>query len=150
MVEFAASIAGIVGTVLGIGKCFTYLFNHKSNLRNLELEVGKLKVKKALVDVKVGEARNNVEEILETVEQWVIKVNFIVPEAEMLIEERANVGCFNLKARHKQSRKASKKVKDVTELLELQEAFGDQEDEAWSLFRKMTELPRSLKKVLFI
>ncbi|KAJ0014012.1 hypothetical protein Pint_20007 [Pistacia integerrima] len=126
MVEFAASIAGIVGTVLGVGKCFTYLFNHKSNLSKLEREVGKLKVTKNKVDVKVEDATNNVEEILEPVKQWVIKANSIVPEAETLIEERANVGCFNLKARYKQSRKASKKVEDVAQLLEEQEAFGDQ------------------------
>ncbi|KAJ0013435.1 hypothetical protein Pint_20030 [Pistacia integerrima] len=150
MVEFAASIAGIVGTVLGVGKCFTYLFNHKSNLSKLEREVGKLKVTKNIVDGKVEDARNNVEEILETVEQWVIRVNSIVPEADTLIEERANVGCFNLKARYRQSRRASIKVEEVAQLLEEREAFGNKEDEAWNLFRKMTELPRSLKKVLFI
>ncbi|KAJ0014259.1 hypothetical protein Pint_20029 [Pistacia integerrima] len=138
MVDIAGNVAGIVSAVLDVDKCFMYLLNHKSNIRILEREVGKLKVARDEVERKVEVARNNVEMIEEIVEQWVIKVNSIVPESETLIKERANVRCFSLKARYKQSRKASKKVQDVAELLHLQEAFGDQEDEAWRLFRKMT------------
>ncbi|KAJ0014257.1 hypothetical protein Pint_20027 [Pistacia integerrima] len=126
MVETAGAIAGIVSAVLDVGKCFMSLFNHKSNLRNLETEVGKLKVARGKVERKVEVARNNVEEIEEPVGQWVSDVNSIVDEAETLIGERANIRCFNFIARYKQSRKASKKVKDVADLLELQEAFGDQ------------------------
>ncbi|KAJ0015163.1 hypothetical protein Pint_20020 [Pistacia integerrima] len=126
MVDIAGNVAGIVSAVLDVDKCFMYLLNHKSNIRILEREVGKLKVARDEVERKVEVARNNVEMIEEIVEQWVIKVNSIVPESETLIKERANVQCFSLKARYKQSRKASKKVKDVAELLHLQEAFGDQ------------------------
>ncbi|KAJ0014011.1 hypothetical protein Pint_20006 [Pistacia integerrima] len=133
MVDIAGNVADIVSAVLDVDKCFMYLLNHKSNIRILEREVGKLKVARDEVERKVEVARNNVEMIEEIVEQWVIKVNSIVPESETLIKERANVQCFSLKARYKQSRKASKKVKDVAELLHLQE-----EDEAWRLFRKMT------------
>ncbi|KAJ0079633.1 hypothetical protein Patl1_22797 [Pistacia atlantica] len=90
-----------------------YLFNHKSNLRILEREVRKLKVARDNVEGKVEVARNNAEKIEETVEELVMKVNYIVPKSETLIEERANVRCFNLKAHYKRSRKAPKKVKDV-------------------------------------
>ncbi|XP_031254036.1 probable disease resistance protein At4g27220 isoform X2 [Pistacia vera] len=126
MVDIAGNVAGIVSAVLDVDKCFMYLLNHKSNIRILEREVGKLKVARDEVERKVEVARNNVEMIEEIVEQWVIKVNSIVPESETLIKERANVRCFSLKAGYKQSRKASKKVQDVAELLHLQEAFGDQ------------------------
>ncbi|KAJ0015010.1 hypothetical protein Pint_20014 [Pistacia integerrima] len=150
MVDIAGNVAGIVSAVLGVDKWFMYLFNYKSNLRTLEREVRMLKVKKDEVEGKVEVARNNAEGIRKPVAEWVNNVNSIVREAETLIDERANVRCFNFIARIKQSRKASREVEYVSQLLQLQEAFGDQEDEAWNLFRKMTELPRSLKKVLFI
>ncbi|KAJ0013506.1 hypothetical protein Pint_20011 [Pistacia integerrima] len=70
MVETAGAIAGIVSAVLDVGKCFMSLFNHKSNLRNLETEVGKLKLARGKVKGMVEVARNKAEKIEETVELW--------------------------------------------------------------------------------
>ncbi|KAJ0014138.1 hypothetical protein Pint_20024 [Pistacia integerrima] len=128
MVDIAGATAGIVSAVINVGKCFMSLFNHKSNLRNLETEVRRLKVERENVEGMVGDARKNAETIKETVEQWVSDVNSIVTEAEMLIDERADFRCFHLKARYKLRREISKKVKNVAELLQLREAFGNQKN----------------------
>ncbi|XP_031273501.1 disease resistance protein At4g27190-like [Pistacia vera] len=123
MVENAGAIAGIVSAVLDVGKCYV-LFNHKSNLRNLETEVGKLKLARGKVKGMV-ELLETKRKRLKRLLNVVSDVDSIVPEAETLINGRANVRCFNLGARYKLRRKASRKVEDISQLLKQQEAFGD-------------------------
>ncbi|ESR56070.1 hypothetical protein CICLE_v10018626mg [Citrus x clementina] len=108
---------------MGKGKQFGYFCCYKSNFDHLTKEVEKLRERRESVQHRVDFAKENGEEIEQSVENWLISVDKIVEEAGKFVEddEEANNPCFkglcpNLKNRHQLSKKAAKEVKAIVEL----------------------------------
>ncbi|KAJ0010900.1 hypothetical protein Pint_34693 [Pistacia integerrima] len=127
MEEAAGNAVLEVGKCLAapIGRQFMYLYNYKSNFENLEKEIIELKDARDDVKHKVVAAEKNVEKIKQKVKDWQRGVDSILDEAEKLIQEKTNSRCFNLITCYKNSRKASKMVEAVTEILREKETFSE-------------------------
>ncbi|XP_031271127.1 probable disease resistance protein At4g27220 [Pistacia vera] len=127
MEEAAGNAVLEVGKCLAapIGRQFMYLYNYKSNFENLEKEIIELKDARDDVKHKVVAAEMNVEKIKQKVKDWQRGVDSIIDEAEKLIQEKTNSRCFNLITCYKNSRKASKMVEAVTEILREKETFSE-------------------------
>ncbi|KAJ0078902.1 hypothetical protein Patl1_23452 [Pistacia atlantica] len=146
MAEIVATVAGVVSAVIDVGKCFgrpfMYLYSYKTNFSKLQKDVGRLKDARDEVKLKVDAAENNVEKIKQSVKDWQKEADSIIDEAGKLIGEKANNKCFNLITCYKNSRKASKKAKVLTELLQEKETLGDVVDQK----SKLNSLPNDVCK----
>ncbi|TXG65328.1 hypothetical protein EZV62_006603 [Acer yangbiense] len=123
MVEIAISVAAKIAEYLvaPVRRPFRYLWNYKTNLKNLKNEVEKLEAKRSSVErlVRVG------EEPLPHVEKWQKSANQTIVEASKVVEddpEQANIQCCkgfscpNLMKSYQRSKNAAKKLKDVLKL----------------------------------
>eukprot|EP00257_Ricinus_communis_P022602 XP_015582379.1 uncharacterized protein LOC8285801 [Ricinus communis] len=98
-----------------------YVWNHKSNIKDLKYAVDQLKDEKTAMEHRVEAARRNGEEIEESVKNWQTIVEETIKVAQKILDdnEKANmtccfIGCFsNLKRRHQLSRKAKKEIVEI-------------------------------------
>ncbi|XP_031276402.1 probable disease resistance protein At4g27220 isoform X2 [Pistacia vera] len=102
-----------------------YFWNYKSNYKNLEAEVEKLKDAKERIHHSIVDAKRKGEEIERDVENWLIRANETFDEAGKVFEDdnQANNRCFkglcpNFKAHYRFSKEAVREVEAVVELLE--------------------------------
>jgi len=122
VISIAAKIAEIM--VAPIGRQFGYVLYYKGNLKKMKTNVQKLEGVKDSVQHTVDEARRNGEEIENTVQNWLNKVNSTIDEAEKLIDtqDHAKGHCSmrnfpNVCTRHQLSRKTKKMIQEISEVI---------------------------------
>ncbi|KAL6324295.1 hypothetical protein AAG906_007410 [Vitis piasezkii] len=120
----AAILMSVAATVAGylldpIVRPLGYLFNHRSNLDELEEQVERLGNARARLQQYVDEANRQGDEIQSDVNKWLESTEKIIETAKKLIEdengENTSCLCFNLKLRYQRSRQAKKQSGDIEE-----------------------------------
>ncbi|TXG48780.1 hypothetical protein EZV62_024655 [Acer yangbiense] len=127
MAEIGIAVASKVAeySVAPIAREVGYIWNYMSSFHNLETQLRKLQVRKETVQQSAVEATRQGDEIFQSVQNWLDRVQNIIDEASMVVQEneQANFKCFmgwcpNLKKRYRHSRKATNKVEAVARLYE--------------------------------
>jgi Leucine-rich repeat (LRR) protein/GTPase SAR1 family protein len=120
--NFAAKTAEFM--VEAIGRQFGYILYYKGNLTRMTTDVQRLEGIKDILQHNVDEARRNGEEIENIVQNWLNTVDNTVAEANELIdsEGHAKAQCSmrhfpNLCTRHQLSRKMTKMMQRISELV---------------------------------
>ncbi|XP_027174329.1 disease resistance protein At4g27190-like [Coffea eugenioides] len=125
--DIALSIVGKIAEkcVDPILRQFQYLIFYKSNVQTLSDDIKKLELKETEVQQKVDRAKDNAEEIIPTVVDWLKRVEDVKKDARTISEgmETAKVNCLNivrlpnLKSCYLLGRRAVKRTSVVEKLL---------------------------------
>ena len=105
-----------------IGRHVGFVWNYRSNISDLTKQIEKLRDGKVRMQQSVAEANIQGDEIFPDVEKWLSRAEEIIKETDKFIanEREANRGCFHLKLRYGQSKKAKRQTGDI--VIEIQES----------------------------
>ncbi|XP_034707111.1 disease resistance protein At4g27190-like [Vitis riparia] len=112
--------------VARIGRHLGYLFNYRSNILDLTQQIEKFRDGRVRVQQSVHEANREGGDIFPDVEKWLSRAEEIIKETDKFLEDErdANRGCFNLKLRYQQSKKASGQAGDILNKIQETDKFG--------------------------
>ena len=124
----ATPVAEIVAENLfaRIGRHVVYLWNYHSNILELTQQIEKLRDGRVRVQLSVDEANRQGDEIFPDVEKWLSRNEEMIKETDKFIadEREANRGCFHLKLRYQQSKKAKKQAGDIVTKIQEADKYG--------------------------
>ncbi|KAI8001590.1 putative disease resistance protein [Camellia lanceoleosa] len=121
LISAGGSVVGVL--VKPVGRQFGYVFHRQKYIEDLREQVQNLEAHRKDVDDLIDEAKRDRKEILQTVENWIERVDRFIVEAKEFLEGGTNVNqkCLNgwfpdLVTRRRLGKEAKNKAEEAKEL----------------------------------
>ena len=130
-VQDNSSMDSLISIITSVAGCFVVPIKHRINLitdyqtvkKDLKKELEKLSSVITIVEIKVKQAKNNGEKIIEEVEEWLVKARSTKGKVSTWLGTRNDMEircgpCPDCQQRYRLSKQAMKKMKRIVSLVE--------------------------------